>query len=210
MSVDYAAMANAAIALYEATGDAGYLERRQRVSSTRSTAGISTSEATGHYLTASDSRDVPMRIRGDVDEAIPSATGQIIEAFARAATATGRPRSARPRLDDRRGGHGAHRATRPMARPASSMPAPFWRAAASWSWWTTRTELVAGRRSPAAPIPDPRRVDIACRSGREPIELPGGVHVSTQAGRRPGFASASCLPPIDRSAQSWSNALAPG
>ena len=54
-----------------------------------STAGTSTKTKAGHYLTASDSRDVPLRIRGDVDEAIPSATSQIIEAFARTATATG-------------------------------------------------------------------------------------------------------------------------
>ena len=44
---------------------------------------------TGHYLTASDSADVPMRIRGDIDEAIPSATSQIIEAFVRLANVTG-------------------------------------------------------------------------------------------------------------------------
>jgi hypothetical protein len=44
---------------------------------------------TGHYLTASDSADVPMRIRGDIDEAIPSATSQIIEAVVRLANITG-------------------------------------------------------------------------------------------------------------------------
>ncbi|CCV04284.1 conserved hypothetical protein [Mesorhizobium metallidurans STM 2683] len=44
---------------------------------------------TGYYLTASDSTDVPIRIRGDVDEAIPSATGQIIEALVRLSSVTG-------------------------------------------------------------------------------------------------------------------------
>ncbi|TJW22570.1 MAG: thioredoxin domain-containing protein, partial [Mesorhizobium sp.] len=44
---------------------------------------------TGYYLTASDSSDVPIRIRGDVDEAIPSATGQIIEAMVRLSSLSG-------------------------------------------------------------------------------------------------------------------------
>ena len=44
---------------------------------------------TGYFLTASDSHDVPVRIRGDVDEATPSATGQIIAAMARTAILTG-------------------------------------------------------------------------------------------------------------------------
>jgi uncharacterized protein YyaL (SSP411 family) len=39
----------------------------------------------GYFLTASDASDVPIRIRGDVDEAIPSATAQIIEAILRLA-----------------------------------------------------------------------------------------------------------------------------
>ncbi|TGV92603.1 thioredoxin domain-containing protein, partial [Mesorhizobium sp. M2D.F.Ca.ET.145.01.1.1] len=46
-------------------------------------------EGAGYYLTASDSTDVPIRIRGDVDEAIPSATSQIIEAQLRLASLTG-------------------------------------------------------------------------------------------------------------------------
>ena len=48
-----------------------------------STAGTSDEAMPATISTAADSADVPMRIRGDVDEAIPSATSQIIEAFAR-------------------------------------------------------------------------------------------------------------------------------
>ena len=88
LSSDYAAMINAAISLFEATSDARYLEHG---------AGFvkmledwhADADKTGHYLTASDSADVPMRIRGDIDEAIPSATSQIIEAVVRLANITG-------------------------------------------------------------------------------------------------------------------------
>ncbi|TGS56655.1 thioredoxin domain-containing protein, partial [Mesorhizobium sp. M3A.F.Ca.ET.201.01.1.1] len=38
---------------------------------------------------ATDSGDVPIRIRGDVDEAIPSATSQIVEALVRFSSLTG-------------------------------------------------------------------------------------------------------------------------
>ncbi|MDH4987121.1 thioredoxin domain-containing protein [Aminobacter anthyllidis] len=88
LSSDYAAMINAAISLFEATRDASYLDHGahflQMLESWHADAGN-----TGHYLTASDSADVPMRIRGDIDEAIPSATSQIIEAMVRLANTTG-------------------------------------------------------------------------------------------------------------------------
>ena len=43
----------------------------------------------GHALSASDSADVIVRVRGDQDDAIPSATSQIIDAVTRLAVATG-------------------------------------------------------------------------------------------------------------------------
>lgn len=87
LSSDYAAMINAAIALYEATGNAAYVDQAERFYATLDRWYLD-SEGTGHFLTASDSSDVPIRIRGDVDEAIPSATSQIIEAMVRLATVT--------------------------------------------------------------------------------------------------------------------------
>ncbi len=88
LSSDYAAMINAAISLFEATRDASYLDHAAHflhmLESWHADAG-----KTGHYLTASDSADVPMRIRGDIDEAIASATSQIIEAVVRLANITG-------------------------------------------------------------------------------------------------------------------------
>ncbi|RVC23900.1 thioredoxin domain-containing protein, partial [Mesorhizobium sp. M7A.F.Ca.AU.002.02.1.1] len=88
LSSDYAAMANAAISLFEATGNWSYVDQAgqfvEQLEHWHADA-----EKTGYYLTASDSTDVPIRIRGDVDEAIPSATGQIIEALVRLASVTG-------------------------------------------------------------------------------------------------------------------------
>ena len=88
LSSDYAAMINAAISLFEATREARYLDHGAHFLKMLETWHADTNR-TGHYLTASDSADVPMRIRGDIDEAIPSATSQIIEAVVRLSNITG-------------------------------------------------------------------------------------------------------------------------
>ncbi|PBB97522.1 thioredoxin domain-containing protein [Mesorhizobium sp. WSM3862] len=88
LSSDYAAMTNAAIALFEATGSSAYMDHARQFID-RLDRWHQDPEKTGYYLTASDSVDVPIRIRGDVDEAIPSATGQIIEALVRLSSLTG-------------------------------------------------------------------------------------------------------------------------
>lgn len=88
LSSDYAAMVNAAISLFEATRDGRYLDHAGSFL-THLDRWHTDAENTGHYLTASDSADVPLRIRGDIDEAIPSATSQIIEAFVRLGNVTG-------------------------------------------------------------------------------------------------------------------------
>lgn len=88
LSSDYAAMINAAISLFEATRDARYLFHGAHFLKMLESWHVD-ADKTGHYLTASDSADVPMRIRGDIDEAIPSATSQVIEAVVRLANITG-------------------------------------------------------------------------------------------------------------------------
>ena len=88
LSSDYAAMTNAAIALFEATGDPAYVDQARQFID-QLDRWHRDSDGTGYYLTASDSTDVPIRIRGDVDEAISSATSQIIEALVRLASVTG-------------------------------------------------------------------------------------------------------------------------
>ena len=88
LSSDYAAMINAAMALFEATGDASYVNHASSFLAALDS-WHADKDKTGYFLTASDSTDVPLRIRGDVDEAIPSATSQIIEAMVRLASVTG-------------------------------------------------------------------------------------------------------------------------
>ncbi|WP_367716949.1 thioredoxin domain-containing protein [Nitratireductor sp. GISD-1A_MAKvit] len=80
LSSDYAAMISAAAALYQARNDAFYLSHARNWHE-QLDSWYGDEEGTGHYLTAQDATDVPMRIRGDVDEALPSATGQVIEAL---------------------------------------------------------------------------------------------------------------------------------
>src|SRR5690606_22646363 len=88
LSSDYAALANAAIALFEATAREGYIADAGALLN-QLEAWHADEDATGYYLTASDCADVPLRIRGDVDDAITSATAQIIEAKVRHASASG-------------------------------------------------------------------------------------------------------------------------
>ena len=87
LSSDYAAMINAAVALMEATGDRSYLEKAVLW------AGLLEAwygdGAGGYFLTASDAADSPLRIRGDVDDPVPSATAQIIDALTRLSSAAG-------------------------------------------------------------------------------------------------------------------------
>lgn len=87
MASDYAAMIKAAVSLCEATGDRAYaMQAREWLESLDRWHGDE--EGTGHYFTASDSADAPMRVRGDIDEAVPGATAQAIEAMLRLAMLT--------------------------------------------------------------------------------------------------------------------------
>jgi uncharacterized protein YyaL (SSP411 family) len=90
LSSDYAAMANAAISLHAATGDPAYLGEAANFLALLER-WHADAAGDGYYLTASDATDVPLRIRGDIDEAIASATAQIIEAQARLAIVTSDP-----------------------------------------------------------------------------------------------------------------------
>lgn len=86
LSSDYASMINAALSLYEASHDKAFLADARHWLDALDT--WHSTEDGGHALSASDSADVIIRVRGDQDEAIPSATGQIIDAMTRLAVAT--------------------------------------------------------------------------------------------------------------------------
>ncbi len=80
-------MINAAVSLFQATHDQAFVADARHWLAALD-AWYSTEDG-GHALSASDSADVIIRVRGDQDEAIPSATSQILEAMARLAVATG-------------------------------------------------------------------------------------------------------------------------
>ncbi len=87
LSSDYATMINAALALYEATGKDGYL---QDASAFKQALDRYHRDASGNYrLTTLDTDDIILHSYGDYDDAIPSATSQIIEALTRLFLATG-------------------------------------------------------------------------------------------------------------------------
>jgi len=85
---DQAAMARAALALFEATGDAARLAQAQRL-----VAAAETFFADGHggfYTTASDATDVPLaRPRTAADNAVPSGAGVMADVYARLFHLTG-------------------------------------------------------------------------------------------------------------------------
>jgi uncharacterized protein YyaL (SSP411 family) len=87
---DQAAMARAAVALYEATGEATYLATAQRLVNAAQAA-----FADGHggfFKTAADAADVPLtRPRSAADDATPSGNGVMAEVLARLFHLTGDP-----------------------------------------------------------------------------------------------------------------------
>jgi uncharacterized protein YyaL (SSP411 family) len=85
---DQAAMARAALGLYEATGEVGYLETAERLANAAQAAfGDSLG---GFFTTAADAVDVPLtRPRSAADNATPSGNGMMAEVLARLFHLTG-------------------------------------------------------------------------------------------------------------------------
>ncbi|MFD1982048.1 thioredoxin domain-containing protein [Mesorhizobium newzealandense] len=194
LSSDYAAMTNAAISLFEATGNWSYVEQASQFIA-QLDHWHADAEKTGYYLTASDSSDVPIRIRGDVDEAIPSASGQIIEALVRLASVTGNLD-----LQERAwkiAEHAAGRAAQQAYGQAGIVNA------CAIAIEPLKLVLIDDLTEPQlVPVtnrnPDPRRVDIVVSIGSEtnrPV-LPGGILPPTD---RPGAwlcTGQVCLPAV--------------
>jgi uncharacterized protein YyaL (SSP411 family) len=194
LSSDYAAMTNAAIALFEATGDSSYVDQAKQFID-QLDHWHRDSDGTGYYLTASNSTDVPIRIRGDVDEAISSATSQIIEALVRLASVTGDLE-----LQDkawRVAEHAMGRAGHQSYGQAGIVNA------CALALEPLKLVLADSRESPSlVPVtnrnPDPRRVDIVVTIGTEANRpaLPGGILPPTD---RPGAwlcTGQICLPVV--------------
>ncbi|MGN6584359.1 MAG: thioredoxin domain-containing protein [Rhizobiaceae bacterium] len=191
MATDYASIINAAVSLFEATQNQRYLVDASNWMDKldqwyRDESGV------GYYLTASDSHDVPLRIRGDTDEAIPSSTAQIIEAIARLANVSG---------------DGAL-AIRCEAVVAASLGRIADRSygqagiicAAALAADPHKLLLVEGPVPAFVPVasrhPDPRRVDIAVGLGAEAANLPGNVLPDTSRPAAWLCRDQACLPPF--------------
>ncbi|MGC0051809.1 thioredoxin domain-containing protein [Brucella pituitosa] len=170
LSTDYAAMMNAALSLFEATGDRTFIRDAIAL---KEALDANNRDASGNYrLPALDAEDVILHSYGDYDEAIPSATSQIIEAFTRLFLVTGDLHlyTQNERLVEQAMGRalvqqygqiGILNAARFAAEPLSLVIAD---------------ESVDGELSLLAQrIPDPRRVDkfIQFEAGKV-IELPTG------------------------------------
>jgi uncharacterized protein YyaL (SSP411 family) len=191
MSSDHAAMANAAVALYEATADHAYADDAAAFLDQLDHWYLD-EDGIGHYLTASDAGDVPIRVRGDVDEAAPSATSQIIEAFARVGAATNRIDF----LD--RAWAVARAATGRISRQAYGQAGIV--NACTILEGARKLVVVGGDgdrlRRTALDNPDPRRLDLFLPTGAEPVALPGDVKLDTSRPAAWLCVGQACLPPI--------------
>jgi uncharacterized protein YyaL (SSP411 family) len=194
LSSDYAAMTNAAIALFEASGEWSYVDQAARFIE-QLDRWHADAERTGYYLTASDSTDVPIRIRGDVDEAIASATSQIIEALVRFASLTGNLE-----LHDKAWTIAEHAAGRAAHQSYGQTGIVN---ACALAIEPLKLVIVDRLEDPTlVPVanqnPDPRRVDIVVPVGtaaNRPL-LPGGILPPTN---RPGAwlcTGQVCLPAV--------------
>lgn len=195
LSSDYASMANAAVSLFEATGDQDYRHSAETFLGMLDK-WYSAPNSDGYFLTASDCLDVPVRIRGDVDEATPSATSQIIMAMVRVAGITGdaelQQRSWKiaeaafgRALEQHYGQAGIFNACALLLNPIKLV-------------------LVEAAGNPALVSvanqnPDPRRVDVTVPIGtsQEKIHLPGGVLPDTSKAGAWLCTGLVCLPVID-------------
>ena len=195
LSTDYASMINAAIALYEATSEQTYIDDALKL---KQALDDSHRDNTGNYrLSALDADDVILHAYGDYDEAIPSATSQIIEALTRLFLVTGNidlyqsnekliEQSLGRAFAQKYGQIGILNAARFAAEPLSLVIASE----------NNTEELV----SIANRNPDPRRVDkfVQFEPGKT-IELPTGGTAEVEHPSAWLCKGHVCLPPVENS-----------
>jgi len=193
LASDYAAMIAAAVSLSEATGDDACLAKaRQWLAALDRRHGDE--DGVGHYLTAADSADVPMRIRGDVDDAVPSSTAQIVEAMTRLAMATSDHRLHERAVD------AAEAASRRAAGQRYGQAGIVHAAAIARQ---PKKLILVGARdsslvSAANRFPDRTRTDIVHPSepGGGTVKLPDGTVIDTSAPGAWLCVGQTCLPPV--------------
>lgn len=186
VSSDYAAMINAALALYEATGDERYLDDARLWAQTlQNRYGDG---ADGYYFTADNAEDVPIRTRGDRDDAITGATAQIIEALHRLSLIAGDADLAEK----------ANRAAEAALRRAAQQQYGQAGIANAAALVSDPIQLVITGDTPedllrvAWKFPDPRRVTLSGVAGR------ASIHPDIDGSRSAAWLcrAMTCLPPI--------------
>ena len=190
LSSDYAALARAAVALCQTTGKMSYAKRAAALLDTLET--WHGDGQGGHWLTASDSLDVPLRIRGDTDEAIPSATSQIIDALTAAAAILS---------DIALGERAVKAAERASARIAGQAYGQAGIVNASHIAMQPRKLVIVDAEggdlvTVANRISDPRRIDVLIPFGAVPDDsvLPAGMVPHTKKAGAYLCAGLHCLP----------------
>jgi len=193
LSTDYAAMITAAIELYQTSRDEAYLGDARHYADMLERWHFDASR-NAHYLSASDAMDVPLRILGDVDEAIPSATAQIIEALTKLAAVTGDA--------------ALHERAWQIAESAAGRAAQQQYGQVCIVNATMQTldpmklVLVDDPDNPklvpvANRFPDPRRVDIIVALGSSDApDIPGLESIPTDRAAAYLCSGQTCLPPI--------------
>jgi uncharacterized protein YyaL (SSP411 family) len=199
MSADYAAMIDAAVTLAEASDDPAFYIARARAWMEALDLWHGDEIGTGYYFTASDATDLPMRIRGDADDAMPSATARIIQAMTRLAMLSGDYA-----LHDRAvaAAHAALGRTKSQRYGRSGIIH-----AAAIAEGAKKLVVVdaggSGLVSVANRFPDPARTDLFSpfRTGGVSIAMPDGAFIDTD---RPGAwlcIGQTCLPPVRTSSE---------
>lgn len=190
LSSDYAAMIRASIALYQATEEEELLNQAELWVQVLDRWHADENNE-GYYLTASDSTDVPIRIRGDIDEAIPSATAQLIEALTKLSMLVG---------DEK-----LYNKTLKMAAAASSrvenllygqVGVVYASSLAHKPMKLIINDSEGTLVATANRIIDPRRVDI--HTGLQPSRAEQAMNIDIDHGKTAAWlcVGQSCLPPI--------------
>jgi uncharacterized protein YyaL (SSP411 family) len=193
LSSDYAALINAAVTLHEATSSPEYLDQA---------AGLLDMLERWHgdgdgsyFLTSSDAEDVPMRVRGDVDEATSSANSLVIDAIGRLASARADPALAG--RAERAAVAAAGRATARRHGQAGILNAVL------CVMEPRRLVIVEPKGASlfvpeANRAPDPRRVDIVvdCRTDGTADSLPDGTRIDPARPAAYLCLGTRCLPPV--------------
>ncbi|WP_173934386.1 thioredoxin domain-containing protein [Chelativorans sp. Marseille-P2723] len=187
---DYAAMISAAISLNAALQDNGLIDQAMKWAEMLDR-WHADQEGSGYYLTASDSTDVPLRIRGDVDDAVPSATSQIIVALIQLSAASG------DHAIYERAIHTAENALRrtkeqPYGQAGIIHAAAIAERPLRLLIYDPDEELV----KVANRIADPRRVDIILGEEEQDAERQLGITIDRTASGAWLCIGQACLPPF--------------